>query len=125
MSNAYRLRSFHFDSLAHDNSAVSSSVESVNVSAIPNTAAETTPPATVLKGVQMVPKFSRPTADKVIVYMALFRVLSKGIDLVLTFNVPVEATDGGVVDSQGVERAEADFNAFVQSLRIVDFGLFA
>jgi len=73
----------------------------------------------------MVPKFNRPTADKVIVYMALLRVLSKGIDLVLTFNVPVEATDGGAVDSTGVERAEADFNAFVQSLSIVDFSLFA
>ncbi|KAF8969805.1 hypothetical protein BDZ97DRAFT_160880 [Flammula alnicola] len=114
---------FHFDSLAHDNSARSATVESVVM--IPNDRGDGTPSAIVLKGVQMVPKFNHTTPDKVQIFMALFRVESKAADLVLTFNVPVESVDGGAVDSGGLENAEADFNTFVRSLRIVDFGLFA
>lgn len=56
--------------------------------------------------------------------MALFRVESKAIDLVVTFNTPVVSVDGGAVGNEGVERSETDFDIFVRSLRIHDFGLF-
>jgi len=114
---------FHFDSLAHDNSAPSLEVESVAM--IPSDQREHTPPAIVLRGHQMVPKFTHTTPDKVQILMALFRIESKRIDLVLTFNVPLEAVDGRAVNSQDVERVKVDFDTFTRSLRIVDFGLFA
>ncbi|KAH9483758.1 Ran guanine nucleotide release factor [Psilocybe cubensis] len=114
---------FHFDSLAHDNSARSSEVQSVSV--IPNDRGDETPSVAVLKGVQYIPKFNHTTPDKVEILMGLYRVESKGIDLVVTFNVPLETVDGGAVDSGGLQKAEADFDTFVRSLRILDFDLFA
>lgn len=114
---------FHFDSLAHDNSAVSVNVESVTV--IPNDRGDNTPSAIVLTGVQFVPKFNRTTPDKVQILMALFRVEQKHIDLVVTFNVPTISQDGGEVGLDGLNTAQAHFEAFVNSLQIVDSGLFA
>ena len=96
------------------------------VSAVPNERGDTTPSATVLEGLQHVPKFNATSADEVIIHMALFRVESKGIDLVVTFNVPFKSIDGGAVsDEDGQRKAKADFDKFVRSLCIVDFGLFA
>jgi hypothetical protein len=114
---------FHFDSLAHDNSARSAEVQSV--AAIPDDKQDNTPPAIVLKGHQMVPKFNHTTSDKVLILMALFRIESKRIDLVVTFNIPLEAVDGGVVNRRDTEKVEVDFDTFTRSLRIVNFGLFA
>ncbi|KDR73443.1 hypothetical protein GALMADRAFT_609979 [Galerina marginata CBS 339.88] len=114
---------FHFDSLAHDNSARSAEVESVSV--IPNDRGDETPSAIVLKGIQFVPKFNHTTPDKVQILMALFRVESKHIDLAVTFNIPIGCADGGAVSSEQSEKARADFDTFVRTFRIVDFGLFA
>jgi len=114
---------FHFESLAHDNSARSAEVQSVG--AIPDDKQDSTLPAIVLRGNQMVPKFNQTTPDKVQILMALFRIESKRIDLVVTFNIPLEAVDGGVVNSRDMGKVEADFDTFSRSLRIVDFGLFA
>lgn len=114
---------FHFDSLAHDNSAVSANVHSVSV--VPNDRGDNTPSAIVLKGVQMVPKFNHATPDEVEILMALFRVESKGIDLVLTFNVPLKSVDEGRANEVTVDRANADFDKFARSMLIVDFGVFA
>lgn len=114
---------FHFDSLAYDNSARSAEVQ--NVAAISDAKQDNTPPAIILKGYQMVPKFNHTTPDKVQILMALFRIESKRIDLVITFNIPLEAVDSGVVNSRDMEKVEVDFDTFIRSLRIVDFGLFA
>ncbi|PPQ65092.1 hypothetical protein CVT24_003053 [Panaeolus cyanescens] len=115
---------FHFESLAHDNSAQSSHIESISV--IPNERGDQTPPAIVLHGEQDVPKFNHTQPDKVKIFMALYRVESKGIDLVVTFNVPIEAVDqGAAVNSKEFEQAQKDFMAFSSSLIIEDFGLFA
>lgn len=114
---------FHFDSLAHDNSARSAEVQSI--AAIPDDKQDSTLPSIVLRGHQMVPKFNQTTPDKVQILMALFRIESKRIDLVVTFNIPIEAVDGGVVNSRDMGKVEADFDTFSRSLRIVDFGLFA
>ena len=114
---------FHFDSLAHDNLARSAEVQSV--ATIPDDKQDSTLPAVVLKGHQMVAKFNHTTPDEVQILMALFRIESKRIDLVVTFNIPLEAVDGGVVNRRDKEKVEVDFDTFSRSLRIVDFGLFA
>jgi hypothetical protein len=56
--------------------------------------------------------------------MALFRVEDKRVDLVVTFNVPIESHDDGAVGEEGWKEMQIHFEAFVRSLRIVDFGLF-
>ncbi|KAJ7905276.1 hypothetical protein B0H14DRAFT_2659636 [Mycena olivaceomarginata] len=101
---------FHFDSLAHDNSATTSTVDAVAV--IPNTRGDKTPPAITLLGVHRV-------------LMALFRVEDQRVDLVVTFNVPVASQDHGAVGEEGWKTAQNHFDIFVRSLCIVDFGLFA
>lgn len=114
---------YHFDSLAHDNSAQSAIVNAVAV--IPNTRGDNTPPAIILSGVQLVPKFKLTTPDQVRVLMALFRVEDKRVDLVVTFNIPMNSQDDdGAVDEEGWNDMQIHFHAFVKSLRIVDFGLF-
>jgi hypothetical protein len=114
----------HFDSVAHDNSAQCAEIE--RIFEIPNDrVGDSTPPAIVLKGVQLVPKFNSKVADKVRIMMAVFRVESKAIDVVVTFNIPVVSVDGGAVGNEGVERSETDFDIFVRSFRILDFDLFA
>ncbi|TFK42899.1 hypothetical protein BDQ12DRAFT_758590 [Crucibulum laeve] len=114
---------FHFDSLAHDNDAQSAEIDAV--SQVPNERGDGTPSATILSGVQSVKKFNRAIPDKVRIFMALYRVDSKRIDVVVTFNVPTKAIDGGAVNAEGLQKANADFDEFVRSFRIVDFGLFA
>jgi hypothetical protein len=47
------------------------------------------------------------------------------IDLVVTFNVPIDSQDGNAVDVTEQQKAEADFKEFVDSLAIKDFDLFA
>ncbi|KAF9466385.1 hypothetical protein BDZ94DRAFT_1251830 [Collybia nuda] len=113
---------FHFDSLAHDNTAVSATVDDVSV--IPNDRGDDTPSAAVLSGIQSVRKFNQPTPDTVQILMALYRVERKNVDLVVTFNIPTQSNDGGAVGSQGLETAKSHFYSFVQSLHIVDYGLF-
>ena len=57
--------------------------------------------------------------------MCLYRIEEKKVDLVVTFNVPIETADGTGVGTEGLELAQQDFDTFVTSLRIVDYGLFA
>ena len=96
-----------------------------SVTVVPNDGGDDTPSAIILKGSQRVPKFNRTTPDDVRIFMALFRVEQKEIDLVVTFNVPIRTLDGGAVGSEGLEQAESDFHKFVTSFRICDYGLFA
>jgi hypothetical protein len=120
-----RLSRFHFDSLAHDNDATSTTVENVNT---PAQQPESDKPIvlSVLQGTQLVPKFNRTHPDTVKILLAVYRVVEKGADLVLTFNVPVQAEkSGSAVDEEGAKRWLAAYETAVSSLRIVDFGLFA
>ena len=116
---------FHFDSLAHDNDAVTSTVEIVNT---PAQQPQSSSPVvlSVLQGTQEVPKFNRTHPDTVKILLAVYRVVDKGIDLVMTFNVPVQTEKAGsAVDEQGAQRWLGAYEAAVPSLKIVDFGLFA
>jgi hypothetical protein len=73
---------------------------------------------------QMVKKFNRAYADEVRVCMALYRVESKAIDLVVTCNIPLKSERGSMGEAE-LTAVQADFDVFVRSLRIVDHGLFA
>ncbi|KAL0577248.1 hypothetical protein V5O48_004736 [Marasmius crinis-equi] len=114
---------FHFGSLAHDNSATSEKVDAITV--IPNDRGDRTPSAIVLSGMQSVSKYNREQVDEVRILMALYRVEEKPIDLVVTFNVPLTSADGGAVSAEGLKTVEGQFDTFIRSLRIVDYGLFA
>lgn len=78
----------------------------------------------MLYGSQRVQKFNRVDADDVRIFMALYRVENKAVDVVLTMNVPVRVDEGGAVEEQGLAAAKVDFDTAVRSLQIVDFGLF-
>ncbi|KAI0340604.1 Mog1p/PsbP-like protein [Trametopsis cervina] len=113
---------FHFDSLAHDNDATAKTVLNVDVR---TTHQGETPPPVVLHGIQAVPKFNSTTSDEVFIHLALYRIASKNVDLVMTMNIPVRTSDDGAVNEEHRATAEHEFDAAVSSLNIVDFGLFA
>jgi hypothetical protein len=111
---------FHFDSLAHDNDAkVSTVLATERIANVDNEL------ITILRGEQLVPKFNMVEPDLVHIFMALLRVEAKNIDIVVTFNVPVKSAGGGAVGEEALKLAEKDFDSFVHSLRIIDFGLFS
>ncbi|KIY68709.1 Mog1p/PsbP-like protein [Cylindrobasidium torrendii FP15055 ss-10] len=112
---------FHFGSLAHDNSAADSTVLSVDI--VPNDRGDGTPDAIILDGSQHVQKFNRTTLDTVHILMAVYRLVQKNVDLVVTFNIPVGAEDGSGLET--LQRTRTQFEQFSRSLRIVDFSLFA
>ncbi|KAG6891036.1 hypothetical protein C0992_010698 [Termitomyces sp. T32_za158] len=114
---------FHFDSLAHDNSAVSAVVDAVNI--IPNDRGDDTPSAILLSGTQQVPKFNHTEPDAVHILLALYRVTSKAIDLVVSFNIPTKTGNLDEVSKEYEEAVRKHFDKFVRSLKIVDYGLFA
>jgi len=114
---------FHFDSIAHDNEALSSSVEDVHI--IPNDRGDgdETPSVIILRGQQAVQKFNSTSVDDVRIFLALYRVEEKGVDLVLTLNFPMDV--GGTRTEERYLEAQRDFYSIATSLRIVDSGLFA
>ena len=103
---------FHFDSLAHDNDAKDAQVAWVeSQDGGPDLS---THPA-LLGGTQRVCKFGKAELeDTVYVWVAVWRVPSKNIDVVLSVNCPGQPGD-----------ADALFRPAAASLRIVDYGLFA
>jgi hypothetical protein len=70
--------SFHFDSLAHDNDALSSTVEGAVVPGASDTPPAPSPPnqpvAWTLKGRQSVRKFNKTEEDAVAILMAVWRI---------------------------------------------------
>lgn len=111
----------HFSSLAEDNSAADSSIE--RVTRVPKGEDDSTPSPIVLQGTQLVRKFNYTTPDTIRILLAIFRVESKNVDLVLSMNIPL-ATVEGKLDDNVYQRARLDFDTAVKSLRILDFGLF-
>jgi hypothetical protein len=119
---------FHFDSVAHDNSALSSSVDTIFAPSHPPPESDT-PSSVTLIGYQLVTKFNRPNPDKVRILLALYRVQRAhvNIDFVVTCNVPLDPSlsDAELAADPLCQGAQRDFEQVVQSLRIVDYGLFA
>lgn len=81
-------------------------------------------------GTQTVPKFNKPAeqADLVKIFLAVWRVDAKNIDVVMSINVPVvTGSDGNQkgVGQAGVEWAQVAWERAKSSFVIEDFGLFA
>ena len=106
--------------MADDNSAADSSVESVTI--LPDSGGDVTPTPIVLKGNQLVRKFDSTIPHTIHILLAVFRVVSKNVDLVLSMNVPPR-TAGEAADAE-YRGAQRDFETAVKSLRILDLGLF-
>lgn len=120
---------FHFDSLAHDNSAGSYQICDVFLPTESRTtpSSETppfeTPQPIILHGEQTVRKFNLTIEDRVCVFVALFRIRAKGVDMALTVNAPV-AEDAHSNDAF-LQNARQKFDLAAGSLKILDFDLFA
>lgn len=115
---------YHFSSLAHDNDALSSSITSVRRAA-PSPQRQLEGPI-VLEGRQRVAKFNKAAneADDVLILLALWRIPGKKTDMVLTVNFPL-AQGGKAAASIDDSEARRAFEAFVGSLEVKDWGLFA
>ncbi|KAI0685482.1 Mog1p/PsbP-like protein [Cytidiella melzeri] len=122
VSNDDEAARFHFDSLAHDNSATATEV--LNVEVRTESRGETPSPI-ILHGTQSVPKFNSSIPDDVHIFLALYRIQSKNVDLALTMNVPVKTSDTGAVSAEGLAAVKHDFYVAAITLSILDFGLFA
>ncbi|GAA5929497.1 hypothetical protein JCM3775_002357 [Rhodotorula graminis] len=120
---------FLFSSLAHDNTALSSSISSVSLpSAAPRPSGPGQPVVlgpTVLAGTQTVSKFNRPDseADTVLIQQALWRIPARNADVTLCVNWPVRMGETG--EERGDDEARKVFDEAVRSFEVKDFGLFA
>lgn len=79
----------------------------------------------MLEGTQAVSKFNRVTLDNVVILVTLYRVTSKNIDVVFHINIPDRRQAGSVQEEARVQRWRDIYVAAAQSLRIVEYGVFA
>lgn len=107
--------------MADDNSAASSSVERVTRKL--KDGRGDTPSPIVLHGTQLVCKFNSAVLHTIHVLLAVFRIESKNVDLVLSMNIPLGAVEDRIDDAK-YQQAQLDFDTAVESLRILDFRLF-
>jgi hypothetical protein len=116
---------YHFEAIAHDNDAVSFSVDDVNE--VPINDIVDIPSITILHGRQGVRKFNRVSVDDVRISLALYRLRleHKGVDLVLSLNFPMRTEDTVVRTEEQYDTTKETFRSIATSLHIVDFGLFA
>jgi len=123
---------FHFESLAHDNDATSSQIDTVLPSQ--NTDKGPSPPAQPacysLIGTQTVPKFNKRAqqADTVRILLGLWRVDARNIDVVFSVNVPVVTgsdLNARGVGQPGMDWAQAAWEHAKSTFEIHDWGLFA
>jgi len=129
---------FHFDSIAHDNEAVEHSIEQTFASEDLNPHYNGT--RSTCFGIQKVAKFNEleklgeEACNLTRIYVAVFRLTDVATDLVVSFNSPVEistlSSSAKTADVDAVEEkadpllANEDFTKMVDSLKVVDFGLF-
>lgn len=136
---------FHFDSIAHDNSASSSSV--LSVFPLPNASSSTSattsssdasaapvvrggplPAPLCLVGEQTLIKYGRATGSPEVirVWLAVFRLApAANIDVVLSVNEPL--AESAIRGTRGLESSKAKgvFEEAVRTLEVRDWGLFA
>jgi hypothetical protein len=112
---------FHLDAIAEDNDSMEHS-SSVIQRPITN---ELSP--IVLDGRQVLKKAG--SIHHIRTLFALFRVKGKNHDVVVSFNIPTETGQGrgrnGAVTAEQEQLIALDFYRAVDSLRIVDYNLFA
>lgn len=113
---------YHFGAIAHDNDALSSSVDEVNE--IPYNRGVEIPSIIILRGRQSVKKFNKTSVDDLRILVALYRLKGQGVDLVLSFNFPMSAGEGITRTEEEYNNAKETFLSIAASLYVVDFSLF-
>lgn len=113
---------FHYSSLAHDNTALSSTISSLS---LPPSSSTPVLGPTVLHGEQLISKFNKgpEEADTVLILLALWRIPGKRADLTLCVNFPLRKA--GSEEVENGEEARRVFEEAVRTLRVEDLGLFA
>eukprot|EP00730_Choanoeca_flexa_P017360 TRINITY_DN834_c0_g1_i1.p1 TRINITY_DN834_c0_g1~~TRINITY_DN834_c0_g1_i1.p1 ORF type:complete len:193 (+),score=47.50 TRINITY_DN834_c0_g1_i1:122-700(+) len=123
---------FHFNSLAHDNSALESNIEaSASVTAIADAGTKT-----ICHGLQKVSKFNEAAAraNTVRIYVCCLRYPNVTTDIVISLNAPIavnntsssaDAIDAGHAEAlSNPELTKALFETVVESLQIKTWSLF-
>ncbi|KAI0736883.1 Mog1p/PsbP-like protein [Fomitopsis betulina] len=123
-TEAANIVKFHFDSLAHDNDAIEKSVLEISQ---PTGEGSGNPPSLpiTLRGTQLVRKFNQTIPDELQILLAVYRLQEQNVDLVFSMNVPMKTSDGATTTADDFAAARETFSTAVESLRIVDYGLFA
>ncbi|KNZ62788.1 hypothetical protein VP01_1223g5 [Puccinia sorghi] len=134
---------YHFDSLAHDNSSDLATIKCIElpqdrtqfgapVTIEPTSGTGRTPEPVSCYGLQSISKFNASKAEshEVHIWLALWRLNGvgnngKGTDLVLTFNLPHLPASHPPHFQRSLEHTHLLFQHSAQSLRIVDWTLFA
>jgi hypothetical protein len=145
------VKRFHFNSIAYDNTAFSTSIDTVSSPfPLPSTASSSEPRLYVtLEGTQTVSKFNKgeEDADLVKIFLAVVRVdlgpghqdetsSRRGGDITLTVNVPLGKASTIDKDELGhpqannetrnlLLQAKSAFENAIHDFTIVDYGLFA
>ena len=83
------------------------------------------PSIIVLRGRQGVRKFNKTSVDDVRMFLALYRLAERGVDLVLSLNFPMSTGDTVVRTEEEYNAAKETFRSIATSFHIVDYGLFA
>eukprot|EP00052_Salpingoeca_macrocollata_P000218 m.19191 g.19191 ORF g.19191 m.19191 type:complete len:197 (+) comp10323_c0_seq1:644-1234(+) len=121
---------FHFNSIAHDNSAQSSELEiDPLVRELPGAGTRS-----IVWGKQKVAKFNEANANDVRVHVACYRLRNVSTDIVLSFNSPLliseASSSAGAVDRAELqqlcnpETALALFQEVANSVEVHDYSLF-
>ena len=113
---------YHFDAIAHDNDALSSSVDEVNE--VPYSRGVEMPSIIILRGRQSVKKFNKTSVDDLRIIVALYRLKEKGVDLVLSLNFPTNTGAGVIRSEEQYNTAKEAFLSIATSLHVDDFSLF-
>jgi len=113
---------FHFEAIADDNDAPSSSVDEVDK--IPYNRCDEIPSIIVLRGRQGVKKFNRTSVDDLRIFVALYRLEERGVDIVLSLNFPMNIGDGVFRTEEQYNTAKETFLSIATSFHIDDFSLF-
>lgn len=118
----YAFFRFHFEAIAHDNDADSFSIDEVNE--IPYIDGDEIPSVIILRGRQGVKKFNRTSVDDLRIFMALFRLKKRNVDIVLSLNFPMNAGDGVVRTEEQCNTVKETFLSIAASFHVADYSLF-
>jgi hypothetical protein len=93
------------------------------VNEIPYNRGHGIPSIVILRGQQGVKKYNRTSVDDLRIFVALYR-LERGVDIVLSYNFPVNTGDGAIRTEEQCNAAKEAFLSIANSFHVVDFGLF-
>ncbi|KAM7540960.1 hypothetical protein Aperf_G00000035759 [Anoplocephala perfoliata] len=110
----------HFQEIADCNSAIESTVDSIEVQNIPDS-----PPAVLLRGRQKTAKFNNQEADIVAISVMLYRFAQFSSDILVCFNDPILCQDQAGDTSSDSRWLENAVIVCLSSLKLLDPFIFA